>query len=136
MKKTFLILTAVITLFANIGCTQKTETNYIKSCIFPGDYPDPTIMREGNDFYMTHSSFTYYPGLLIWHSTDLINWEPVARAVQGQDYSIFAPDICKVGDKYYIYYPTSGGENFVVTGLLLCVLKISNLLFALNITKN
>ena len=115
MKKTFLILTAVITLLANIGCTQKTETNYIKSCIFPGDYPDPTIMREGNDFYMTHSSFTYYPGLLIWHSTDLINWEPVARAVQGQDYSIFAPDICKVGDKYYIYYPTSGGENFVVT---------------------
>ena len=63
---------------------------------------------------MTHSSFTYYPGLLVWHSTDLENWEPVSRAVGDQPYSIFAPEICKVGDKFYIYYPTSAGENYVV----------------------
>ena len=41
--------------------------------------------------------------------------EPVARAVQDQSYSIFAPDICKVNGKFYIYYPTSNGENYVVT---------------------
>lgn len=98
------------------GCSGGgKEGRMIKTCIFPGDYPDPSIMRDGQDFYMTHSCFTYYPGLLIWHSTDLLNWEPVARAVQGQDYSIFAPELCKVGDKYYIYYPTSNGLNFVVT---------------------
>lgn len=115
MKKIVLILTAALTLTAITGCSPKKETVMIKECIFPGDYPDPTIIRDGKDFYMTHSSFTYYPGLLVWHSTDLINWEPVARAVQGQDYSIFAPELCKVGDKYIIYYPTSNGENFVVT---------------------
>lgn len=93
----------------------KTEADYLKACIFPGDYPDPSIIRDGDDFYITHSSFTYYPGLLIWHSKDLINWKPIARAVQSQSYSIFAPELCKVGDKFYIYYPTSGGENFVVT---------------------
>ena len=55
------------------GCAKN-----LKVCIFPGDYPDPTILRDGKDFYMTHSNFTYYPGLLIWHSKDLLHWEPVA----------------------------------------------------------
>ena len=87
----------------------------IKTCIFPGDYPDPTILRDGRDFYMTHSAFTYFPALLVWHSTDLLHWEPVARAVEDGDYSIFAPDLCKVDGRYYIYYPTSRGENYVVT---------------------
>lgn len=112
MKRNSIIIAAAGLLLA--GCGMQ-ESPALKAVIFPGDYPDPTIMRDGKDFYMTHSCFTYYPGLLIWHSTDLINWEPVARAVGDQDYSIFAPDLCKVGDKYYIYYPTSGGENFVVT---------------------
>lgn len=112
MKRNSIIIAAAGLMLA--GCGMQ-ESPALKAVIFPGDYPDPTIMRDGNDFYMTHSCFTYYPGLLIWHSTDLINWEPVARAVGDQDYSIFAPDLCKVGDKYYIYYPTSGGENFVVT---------------------
>ena len=95
------------------ACAPKATP--LKTCIFPGDYPDPTILRDGNDFYMTHSSFTYFPALLVWHSTDLVHWEPVARAVEDGDYSIFAPDICKVNGKFYIYYPTSKGENYVVT---------------------
>ena len=94
------------------ACTPKTTP--VKTCIFPGDYPDPTILRDGGDFYMTHSSFTYFPALLVWHSTDQLHWEPVARAVEDGDYSIFAPEICKVDGKFYIYYPTSRGENYVV----------------------
>ena len=110
MKRTLLILAALVAL---AGCAPKAAP--IKTCIFPGDYPDPSILRDGKDFYMTHSSFTYFPALLVWHSTDLVNWEPVARAVEDGDYSIYAPDLCKVGDKFYIYYPTSRGENYVVT---------------------
>ena len=49
--------------------------------VFSGEYPDPTILREGNDFYMTHTSLNNYPGLLIWHSTDLVNWKPVTFAL-------------------------------------------------------
>ena len=96
-----------------VGCAPKPAP--LKTCIFPGDYPDPTILRDGNDFYMTHSSFTYFPALLVWHSTDLLHWEPISRAVEDGDYSIYAPDLCKVDGKYYIYYPTSRGENYVVT---------------------
>lgn len=77
--------------------------------IFPGDYPDPSILRDGKDYYMTHSSFSYSPGFLIWHSQDLVNWEPVSRA----NGAGMAPDLVKYGDKYYIYYPW-GPTNYVV----------------------
>lgn len=115
MNRILVILAAAAAL-VSVSCAERTTAvGPLKKIVFPGDYPDPSIVRDGNDFYMTHSSFTYYPGLLVWHSTDLENWEPVSRAVSGQEYSIFAPEICKVGEKFYIYYPTSGGENFVVT---------------------
>ena len=108
MKKTVFLL-----LLALAACTPKPSA--LKMCIFPGDYPDPTILRDGEDFYMTHSSFTYFPALLVWHSTDLLHWEPISRAVGDGDYSIYAPDMCKVDGTFYIYYPTSRGENYVVT---------------------
>lgn len=76
--------------------------------IFPGDYPDPSILRDGKDFYMTHSSFSYSPGFLIWHSQDLVNWEPVCR-VKGAG---MAPDLVKYNDTYYLYYPW-GSSNYV-----------------------
>ena len=39
--------------------------------ILAGDYPDPTILRDGKDYYMTHSPFYYAPGFLIWHSQEI-----------------------------------------------------------------
>ena len=84
------------------GCAQKPAP--LKTCIFPGDYPDPSIVRDGNDFYMTHSSFTYFPALLVWHSTDLVHWEPISCALKTYLGSVWAPDIAKVGDKFYIYF--------------------------------
>ena len=39
--------------------------------LLPGFYPDPSICRVGDDYYMVTSSFVYYPGLPIFHSKDL-----------------------------------------------------------------
>ena len=47
--------------------------------IMAGDHPDPSILKDGDDYYMTFSSFDAYPGLVIWHSRDLVNWEPMYR---------------------------------------------------------
>src|SRR5215216_2558870 len=44
--------------------------------IIAGDHPDPTILKDGKNYYMTFSSFYSYPGIVIWHSTDLVNWAP------------------------------------------------------------
>ena len=40
--------------------------------IVPGDHPGPTILKVGKDYYMTFSSFVSYPGVIIWHSRDLV----------------------------------------------------------------
>src|SRR5688572_1692760 len=45
--------------------------------IMPGDHPDPSILKDGDDYYMTFSSFDAYPGVVIWHSRDLVNWQPL-----------------------------------------------------------
>ncbi|MDD4990893.1 MAG: family 43 glycosylhydrolase [Paludibacter sp.] len=82
--------------------------------VFSGDYADPSILRDGKDFYIVHSSFEYYPGLQIWHSTDLIHWQPVAAALHKYIGSVWAPDLVKYKNKYYIYFPANN-TNYVVT---------------------
>ena len=87
--------------------TSEKGASYYLNPIFAGDYPDPSIMRDGDTYYMVHSSFEYYPGLLIWQSKDLINWTPVTAALHKYIGSVWAPDIVKCNDKYYIYFPAS-----------------------------
>src|SRR3546814_10610929 len=49
--------------------------------VFAGDHPDPSIVRDGDDYYITFSTFDAYPGIVIWHSRDLVNWRPVTAAL-------------------------------------------------------
>jgi xylan 1,4-beta-xylosidase len=83
--------------------------------VMPGDYPDPGIMRDGSNYYMVHSSFDYVPGLTVFHSTNLINWEPVSYALTAYLGSGWAPDILKYNGTLYIYFTVANKGNFVVT---------------------
>ena len=49
--------------------------------VLAGDRPDPSVLKDGDDYYLTLSSFTAYPGLPVWHSRDLINWQPIGHAI-------------------------------------------------------
>lgn len=60
---------------------QKTFSNPILS----GFYPDPSICRVGEDYYMVTSSFVYYPGLPIFHSKDLVHWEQIGHGIHRPD---------------------------------------------------
>src|SRR5688500_17869308 len=60
--------------------------------VVAGDHPDPTILKDGDDYYMTFSSFYSYPGLVIWHSTDLVNWAPIGPALRKELGAIWAVD--------------------------------------------
>ncbi|MEG3175400.1 family 43 glycosylhydrolase [Sphingomonas sp. RB3P16] len=73
--------------------------------ILAGDHPDPTILKDGDDYWMTHSSFDAAPGLLIWHSRDLVNWRPVGPALMKPLGTVFAVDLVKHAGRYYIYIP-------------------------------
>jgi len=106
MKKyTLLFLLAIASLFV--------QAQEFPKAILSGDYPDPTILRDGDDYYMTHSPFYYAPGFLIWHSQDLLSWEPICRILPEYEGSAMAPDLIKYQNRYYLYYPAAG-TNWVI----------------------
>jgi xylan 1,4-beta-xylosidase len=49
--------------------------------IIPGFYPDPSICRVGEDYYLVNSSFEYFPGVPIFHSRDLIHWRQIGHCL-------------------------------------------------------
>lgn len=94
--------------------------------ILSGFYPDPSICRVGRDFYLVNSSFAYFPGVPIFHSTDLAHWEQIGNVLdretqglaEGSEISrgIFAPTIrFHEGIYYMITTNINGGGNFIVT---------------------
>ncbi|WP_440979850.1 glycoside hydrolase family 43 protein [Sphingomonas pseudosanguinis] len=94
--------------------------------IVAGYYPDPSVTRVGNDYYLVNSSFAHYPGLPIFHSTDLVNWTQIGNAIDrpGQlDFSgraiseaVFAPDISYHDGTFYIVNTcVQCRGNFVIT---------------------
>lgn len=100
---------------------NKTEGNWIadlgdgtyKNPILYADYSDPDVIRVGDDFYMTASSFVNVPGLPILHSKDLVNWELINYAVRKlperynkplHGCAVWAPAIRYNDGKFYIYY--------------------------------
>ena len=73
--------------------------------VFAGDHPDPSLLRDGEDYYVTFSSFDAYPGLVIWHSRDLVNWRPVTAALRTPTGSVWAPELVKHDGRYFLYIP-------------------------------
>lgn len=85
--------------------------------IVAGDRPDPSILKDGEDYYMVFSTFESYPALTIWHSQDMVNWQPVGPALTQYIGSIWAPELTKHGDRYYVYIPAKlpgHNSNYVV----------------------
>ncbi|QSB27531.1 family 43 glycosylhydrolase [Flavobacterium sp. CLA17] len=115
MKKAILLFVGAISLALNAQQQDiKMRAELYQNPIFAGDYPDPSIIRDGEDYYIVHSSFNYYPGLLIWTSKDLINWKPVTHALKKSVGSVWAPDLVKFNTKFYIYFPANE-TNYVVS---------------------
>ncbi|MEO6233319.1 MAG: family 43 glycosylhydrolase [Ferruginibacter sp.] len=117
--KHFFIVIPLVLLSVWASAQYQTQANtkragYYTNPIFASDYPDPSILRDGDDYYIVHSSFEYYPGLLIWHSKDLINWAPVTNALHKNVGSVWAPDLVKYKSKFYIYFPANN-EIYVVS---------------------
>ncbi|WP_051205298.1 glycoside hydrolase family 43 protein [Salinimicrobium xinjiangense] len=98
-----------------------------KNPILAGWYPDPAITDDGNgNFYMVHSTFAFYPGIPVFHSTDLVNWKQIGNVIDrpdqidlhgfGTSRAIFAPDISYDNGIFYVTCTVVDGKgNFVVT---------------------
>ncbi|WP_248927028.1 family 43 glycosylhydrolase [Paenibacillus hamazuiensis] len=86
---------------------EHTNENNHPVPLLRGDYPDPSIVRVGSDYYMTHSSLHYTPGLLIWHSTDLFRWRPVGKALEAHAGNVYAPELIFADGRFCIYFPSN-----------------------------
>ena len=52
-----------------------------KNPIIPGFYPDPSICRVEDDYYLVTSTFEFFPGVPIFHSKDLVNWKQLGHVL-------------------------------------------------------
>ena len=94
--------------------------------ILSGYYPDPTITRVGDDYYLVNSSFAHFPGLPIFKSKDLVNWVQIGNAIDRPSQldftgrrtseAVFAPDISWHDGVFYIVNTcVACRNNFVIT---------------------
>lgn len=96
--------------------------------ILQGCYPDPSITRKGDDYYLVNSSFAFFPGVPIFHSKDLVNWAQIGNVLErpsqlklfdvGISAGVYAPDIVynPHNDTFYMITTHIGGGlgNIVV----------------------
>jgi beta-xylosidase len=99
---------AILPSWAQTPASGGASEAMFKNPLFAGDYADPSILRVGVDFYMTHTSYSYAPGLVVWHSRDLVNWTPISQVVNGTLGEIWAPELVEHGGRYFIYFPMGG----------------------------
>lgn len=94
--------------------------------ILTGYYPDPSVTRVGDDYYLVNSSFAHYPGLPVFRSKDLVNWTQIANAIDRPEQlefngrrisqAVFAPDISWHDGTFYIVNTcVECNGNFVIT---------------------
>jgi len=94
--------------------------------ILAGFYSDPSIVRVGADYYLVTSTFSWFPGIPVFHSRDLIHWRQIGNAIDraGQlDFGtlamsrgVFAPAISHHDRRFYIVNTcVNCGGNFVIT---------------------
>lgn len=99
---------------------------HYRNPIFAGFYPDPSLCRVGDDFYLVNSTFAYFPGIPIFHSRDLVHWTQLGHVIDRPSqlpyaglevsHGVFAPAIShQRGTFYVICTMVDGGGNFLVT---------------------
>lgn len=120
-----IVRAAILICFACISVFSQGETSSVwvadngdgtyKNPIIHADYSDPDVLRVGEDYYITASSFNAVPGLPILHSKDLVNWRLINHAVREQEPKdvfakpqhgggVWAPSIRYHDGEFYIYY--------------------------------
>jgi len=84
MNRTRFFTSVVVLLLTIGGCAdgpadhQEAKAGFFSNPIIPGFAPDPSIVRVEDDFFLINSTFEYFPGIPIYHSKDLVNWELIS----------------------------------------------------------
>jgi alpha-N-arabinofuranosidase len=109
-----------------VDAVAKADDARYRNPILNGFYPDPSLVRVGDDFYLVNSTFSYFPAIPIFHSRDLVSWRQIGNAIDragqldfkrlGLSRGIFAPSIhWHEGTFYLACTCVDCGGNFVLT---------------------
>lgn len=104
----------------------KPSRTQFSNPILKGTYPDPSVVRVGRDYYLVNSTFGWFPGIPVFHSTDLVHWSQIGNAIDrpgmldfkrlGLSQAVFAPTITVHAGTFYIVNTCVGcGGNFLIT---------------------
>ncbi|MDZ7385899.1 MAG: glycoside hydrolase family 43 protein [candidate division KSB1 bacterium] len=119
----------ILTLFAVaclwLACNEETPFT-ARNPVLPGFHPDPSICRVGDDYYLVHSTFEYFPGIPVYHSRDLIHWRLIGHVLTRRSQlnldgvrasgGIYAPTIRYHERTFYVVSTcVDCGGNFYVT---------------------
>lgn len=125
--------TSEFILIAQCQQLDYSKMSPITNPILPGFNPDPSILRVGQDYYIATSTFEWYPGVQIHHSTDLANWTLITRPLTRRSQldmrgnpdscGIWAPCLSHDGDKFWLVYTDvkrkdgsfKDAHNYIVT---------------------
>ena len=105
---------------------QPLPPGHYRNPILSGFYPDPSITRAGDRFYLVHSTFAYFPGIPVFESRDLVHWRQIGSVIDrpsqldlsklGVSRGVFAPSIEYRDGLFYVFNThVDGGGNYVVT---------------------
>lgn len=117
----FLIISGLL-----VSCEQKLEESIITNPVLAGFYPDPSICGVDGSYYLVTSTFAYFPGLPVFHSKDLVNWEQIGHVIDRKEQmdftghrvsrGLFAPSIRYHDGLFYVTCTlVDTGGNFIVT---------------------
>jgi xylan 1,4-beta-xylosidase len=109
----------------------------IQNPILPGFFPDPSICRVGDDYYIANSTFEWFPGVPIHHSKDLVNWQLIGHALTRKSQldlagiadsaGVWAPSLSCADGQFWLIYTnirfTGMGRPFKDIGIFLTTAK-------------
>jgi xylan 1,4-beta-xylosidase len=109
-----------------VDATATAGPGEYRNPILQGFYPDPSITRAGDDYYLVTSTFSYFPGIPVFHSRDLVNWTQIGNAIDRPDQldfgklglsrGVFAPAIEHHAGTFFILNTcVDCGGNFLIT---------------------
>lgn len=119
MKRIFLLIFILSSFSVN-------AQNKLINPILSGFYPDPSIIKNGSDYYLVNSTFVYFPGIPVFHSKDLKNWKQIGNVLERQSQmdfmgeqisrGLFAPTINYNDGIYYVMCTDIDNiGNFIMT---------------------
>ncbi|MBL7740810.1 MAG: glycoside hydrolase family 43 protein [Chitinophagaceae bacterium] len=117
------ILSVISLLFAGYARAQSIT---LVNPVLSGFYPDPSIVQAGSDYYLVNSTFSYFPGIPVFHSKDLKNWKQIGNVIdrtsqldfmgERMTRGLFAPAISYHNGTYYVTCTDIDHDgNFIVT---------------------